>query len=353
MKIQPIASPHALAQPQSNEASAKTRAIEAFNRASQGQAQEHPVQNANQVSVEELGAIQAQSQPTETTDKNTEDVAQEETSATSETPVEEKKPETDPALSRQFAQLARQERALRAKAQQQEQAYKQREADLQAREAALNKTQFDPKDYIPRARLQQDALGVLEAEGITTYEQLTERALQRQPTDPLVQDKIARLEARIQELSDKAETSIKTQQEQQQQSYQTAIRQIESDAKALIKANPEEYEAISKTGTVKEVVKLIERTYHKDGIVLSVEEAAQEVENYLIEENLGMVNRIEKIKKRLAQSNASTTKTDAKPQSKQQTQPAPMKTLTNATASTRQLSAKERAILAFKGELKS
>jgi hypothetical protein len=349
MNIRPIATPGAAtptpqASPTATAHQAKARAIEAFNKASeapaptQGQQQEHPVVDPNQVSVEELTAIQGQpAQPA--IDKQ----------------AEEKEEKTeDPALSRQFAQLAKQERLLRQKVQQQEQAIKAREAALAAKEAELTaKAQEYETGYIPKSRLLEDTLGTLEAEGLS-YDSLTQQALARQPVDPQVKATISRLEAKIAQLEKASETSQKSYQQQQQDQYQAALRQIELDATSLVKSDPVAYEAISKTGTVKEVVKLIKDTYDKDGVLLTVEEAAQEVENYLVEENYNMASKIDKIKKRMSQANASqaaTNQAQARPATPQQTQ-TQMKTLTNAASSSRKLSARERALLAFKGELK-
>ena len=228
----------------------------------QGQAQETPVADPNRISPEELGAIRSQAP------ENSDNIPTEEVTEV----VQEEKPKEDPALSRQFAQLARQERALRAKQQQQDQAFKAREADLAAREAKLTgQPQFDPKEYIPRSRLKADALGTLEAEGIATYEDLTQRAISRQPIDPQLQATINALQAQVEELKASNETNSKSQVETQQQAYKAALNQISADAKALVKANPVEYEAISKTGTVRDIVDLIEKTYNKDGILLTVE----------------------------------------------------------------------------------
>lgn len=346
MKVTPVNSPHAMITPQtSNNSSSRAKAIEMLTKApaapTQGQAQEHPVANANNVSVEELSAIQS-TQPTQTpeiTDKNTPSEAEETAPET---------PKQDPALTRQFAQLARQERALRAKAQQQDQAIKAREADLIRRESELQAKAPDLTKYIPRERLKEDALSVLDEAGIS-YDELTQQIIGRQPTDPRVTATIGRLEAKIQELEEANKSSQKTYQDQQQASYQAAVKQIKMDAVALVKADPN-FETIKATNSVNDVVELITKTYDKDGILLTVEEAAQEVENYLVEEALKLT-QVQKIKARLAQ-NAQTGKTEQKTQPKaQQTQP--MKTLTNATSSSRKLSARERAMLAFKGELKS
>lgn len=360
MKITPVTGPGAIKDLSTPETVRTARAVEAFNKASTpkqqtANTQEHPVKNANNISAEELGAVQATTvEQVDNSPKNVGDgqQAQEASQETVDAPTPTESPKEDPALSRQFAQLARQERALRAKASQQEQALKTREAAIAAKEAELaSKGQVDLNEYIPKSRLRQDALGVLEAEGIATYDDLTQRAVTRQPIDPQLQFTIDKLNDKIAKLEAANEQSQKSATEQQQASINAAIKQIEMDARALIKNDPE-FETIKATGAVKDVVDLITKTYYKHGIVLTVEDAAKEVEEQIIEEGL-KIAKIEKIKKRMAQANASQASSTQKTQAtKQQTQTG-MKTLTNATASTRKLSAKERAILAFKGELKS
>lgn len=342
MKVTPVASPHQVRDLSTPEHVRTARAVEAFNKASTPTttAQEHPVLDANNVQVEELGAIQAQT--TETVDKNSEEQATEVTPA----PKVEEKPKEDP----RFTQLARQERALRAKAQQQEQSIKAREAALAAREAELAaKDQQYKQDYIPKSRIKQDALTALDEAGVT-YDELTASAATRQPTDPRVTATISRLEAKIQELEQKAANSEKSYADQQQASYKAAVQQIARDAKALV-ANDPEFETIKATNSIKDVVELIEKTYQKTGEVLSVEDAAKEVEEYLVEEAMKLT-QVGKIKQRMAKANASSTTSNQKTEAPPKQTQAGMKTLTNAASSTRKLSARERALLAFKGELK-
>ncbi len=346
MKLTPVTGPGAIQDLSTPPAVRDARLTQKFNQileskqVPQSTAQEHPVHNPNQVSVEELGAIRQKAAPVE---DNGGDV---------DAPVatEPEKPKEDPALSRQFAQLARQERALRAKQQQQDQAFKQREAELAAREAALTgKSTFDPNEYIPRSRLKQDALSALEEAGVT-YDEVTQQVMSRQPTDPRVNATISRLEAKIAQLEQANDNNQKSYQEQQQAQYQAAVKQIELDTRQLVKNDPN-FETIKATGSVKDVVELITQTYEKDGVLLTVEEAAQQVEDYLMEEAM-KVTRIGKIKARIEQANASSKPSDVKPQATQkQTQPG-MKTLTNATSSSRQLSVRERAIAAMEGRLK-
>lgn len=352
MKVQPIASPHAMQQPQTtNNSSARAKAIAMIaGNPTLAPSQQPPVQvvqDQNNISVEELGAIQAKP-PTQ---------GQADDSVDTSLPLEpqvpapaEPKVETpeETAASRQFAQLARQTKAIR----QQQQDLKQREAALQAREDALRQPATPPapapRTYT-RDEIKRNALATLQDAGVT-YEEITQQVMN--PLDPRVNSVISELQQEVQALRAEREQERKAQSEGQTQQYQAAIKQITADALHLVKSDPEAYEAITKTGTVKEVTKLIERTFKEEGRIMSVEEAANEVENYLVEENYQMANKIDKIKKRLQPIAASTpaqTPAAAKPPQ----QPQQMKTLTNATASTRQLGAKERAILAFKGELKS
>lgn len=291
----------------------------------------------NNISPEEVSAVR---QPSQDKGVNLEP------EVTTE-PQEDKK--VDPGVSRQFAILAKQEKQLRLKQQQQLQAFKTREAELTAREAALiQKPQIDPNQYISKDELKRNTLRQLADAGIT-YEELTQQILNTSPTDPRTEAIIAKQSQELSDLRARLDAQDKSQVEGQQQARQAAVRQITRDVKDLITMDPA-FETIKATNSISDVVELIERTFDKDGYVLSVEEASQQVENYLMEEALKLT-RIGKIKSRLeeaAQSNQSK-----KNSSPQQTQQSSMKTLTNATSSSRQLSARERALLAFKGELKS
>lgn len=332
MKVTPIAPQQAPAQQPSSTQDSRARAIAMLSSQS-------PVQDQNAIAPEEMGAIQAQPEVEQVEE---------------ETQVEEPaKPVEDPALSRQFAQLARQERAIRMKAQQQEQAYKAREQALAAREAELQAQADQYKTgYISRDQLKADPFSVLNENGLT-YEQLTEQLLNQTPRDPRMDATISKLEAKIRDLEAKTEDTGKQYRQQQADAYTAAVKQIESDTRTLVQNNPE-FETIKATNSVKDVVELITQTYDKDGILLTVEEAAQEVENYLMEEAMKLT-QIGKIKSRMAQNLASSGQTaTSKPAGTQVKQPQQqMKTLTNAASSSRQLSARERALLAFKGELKS
>lgn len=296
--------------------------------------QQQPPVNPNAISAEELGAVKS---PT-LEGKNDSSAPVEE----AEVPAEPKDPETE----RKFAQIARQEKALRAKIHQANLQLKQREEALKAREAALQPQlqQQDLSNYIDKARIKQDALTVLEEAGVS-WDELTNQAVNRQPTDPRVMSTISQLQAEIAQLKAESKTTAKTMEEREAANYQAAVKQIRSDVNKLVYTDPE-FETIKAMKAEKDVVELITKTYAERGEVLTAEEAAQEVEAYLIEEGM-KITQLAKIKKRMAAANASQLKPDEKTQT--QKQPQPMKTLTNATASAQKTSVRERAIARANG----
>jgi hypothetical protein len=346
MKVTPVASPASVSQaPDASQPSARERAIAKLTAApTTGQAQETPVANPNSISAEELSAVKAPS-----LSEAVEAQASEQEEQVPETAPE--KPKVDTKASQEWAKLARQERQLRAKAQEQEAKFKQREAQLQAREAeAQSKADIYQKGYVSIEDIKRDILGVAEKAGLT-YDEIANQMMNPTKIDPRLQSTIDSLKAEINELKKGTTEANERMTRQQQDSYNAAVKQIEMDTRKLVSSDPN-FETIKTTGSVKDVVELITKTYEKDGVLLTVEEAANEVENYLIDEAMKLT-RIEKIKRKLnttansgkAQKTAQTadTKADAQPQ---------MKTLTNTVASSRKLSARERALLAFRNELK-
>jgi hypothetical protein len=324
MKIENIATPtlnsipNAQAVPQ---ISARDKAVQAFMKSTtQAQtAQEHPVQNPSQVSPEEVSAI-APSQ-----------------SATNEAPAEATAPQEP--LSSQYAILARKEKALR-----------QREQQLRAREAALKpaapaepaKPAFDESLYVKRDRLTQDPFTVLNELGLT-YDQLTEMALNApKPEQLAMQSELRALREEMKALRGETEKTLETSQKAQNDQALNLMRQ---EARKLVASDPN-LEMIKITpGATNEIVKLIEDVYYKDGEFLSVEDAAQMVEDHLADEAMKYA-RAKKIQQRLQpKAETPTQKPNGAPQQQQ------LKTLTNSVTGSRPLSARERALLAFEGKL--
>lgn len=323
---------------------AKSRAIAALlGNAPQGE-QKPQVADNNNVSVEELGAVQQSQEPQEQEAPRQDDKSEATEQAQEETP-----------LSTQYAILARKEKALRAKAVAQEQQFKQREEALKAREAELqSRSSFDQSKYISIDELKRDALSALSKVGID-YDQISQQALISQSPEAQAFKRMREeLEQEIQKVREEQANTRKSYEESQAQAYQQALKQIKTDAEALVNADPS-FETIKETGSVNDIVELIERTFNEDGVLMTVEEAARAVEEHLVEEAM-KIYRIKKIQERIkpvakptaAQSQATGAPQQSKPAQPQQQ----MKTLTNSVGNTRPLTAKERALLAFKGELK-
>lgn len=302
-------------------------------------AQATPVLDPSKVTPEEMTAIKPATSEAASTEANP--AAAEGQTNTTEPP----KAVTQEVPSPQLAQLARKEKALLA----QQREIKVQQAALLAREEAIKASQaptIDQSKYISIEDLTKNPWDLLAKHGVS-YDQLTQQALnQPSPEQRALNQTIDELKSEIKSLKDGQDTVKKTYEEGQKQAYTQAVNQIRNEAKQLVANNPN-FEAIAHKNAVNDVVQLIERTFHEDGVLMTVEEAANEIENHLIEEAISLT-KLNKIQQRLKPTTSTTPaklEADAK-----QSQPKP--TLTNAVGSTRPLTAKERAILAFKGELK-
>lgn len=291
-----------------------------------------PVPNPTSVSPEEVGAVKAQSRQNDTV----ESPAPESTSAEPKA--------TEEPLSSQYAILARKEKQYRQQVQQ----LKAREAAIKAQEDALRaptSVAFDESKYVSRDKLASDPFSVLSELGLS-YDQLTDMALNApKPENLAITNEIKALREELKTLKGETENTKKSFEEQQTQSYQQALNQIRNEAKSLVEHDPN-FETVKETGSVGDVVDLIEQTFKKDGVLLTVEEAAQQVEDYLIEEAMKII-KIKKIQQRMQ------PKAEAAPVAQETAQPKQqqLKTLTNSVGSSRQLSARERALLAFENKL--
>lgn len=345
MLVTPKASPASVAEnnaPSQSALSARERAIAKLSGSQAPTAppdhSQHPVQDPSKVSPEEMMAIPSHKPP----------VGQENTA---ETPIEESevpapevtaKPKEEP-LSAQYAQLARKEKALRAQAQK----LKADQDAFKAQQTANQPAAPQPESVDAyKARLLKDPLNTLNEAGLT-WDQLTEQALNAPTHEQRAQQAyIAKLEARLESLEKGVKTTQESYEQSQQNAYKQAVNQIRNEAKQLVSSDPA-YETIKETNSVNDVVDLIERTFKEDQVLLSVEEAAQAIEDHLVEEAL-KIAKIKKIQDRLKPAPSPAPQQQAKAQGTQQ--PQTMKTLTNATGATRKLSTRDRAILAFKGE---
>lgn len=338
--LEPKAGPHTLvpstASAVDQTQSTKARAIQALM-GNQGQAQP-AVPNQNNISPEELGALKTDGQKSSSVQSN---ASEETTGRSTESPAKTEAPKAEP-LSDKYAALARRERQLRNEIR----AFK---AQQEAAKVPAAPT-FDESKYISKDRLEQDLLGTLGESGYS-YDRIVEQALGAHNQDPYMKAALARMEGQIKaqaEANAKLQSSLEDQQNNQRKQ---AVNQIRLDTQTLIKNDPN-FETIRETNSVSDVVELIEKTFDEDGVLLSVEEAAQAVEDHLLEEAMKLT-KIGKIQQRLKQAaQAAPTKATQQGAQAAQQQQTQSKTLTNNMGTTRQLSARERAILAAKGELK-
>lgn len=239
------------------------------------------------------------------------------TGDTAEATVEATQP-----LSPQFAALAKQRRALQVK-----------ERELADREKALSTQPSNQGGGVDLARLKSEPLSVLLENGVT-YDQLTEAILANQNGNgPELQALKAEIAA-LKEGVDKKFTDKTTAEEQQ------VLSEMRKEATRLA-AEGDTFELVRETGSIPQVMTLIERTYRETGEVLDVNEAMQLVEDELITESLKLA-ALKKVQGRL------------KPEAPQAPPPQQrqMRTLTNRDTAVQPLSRKERALLAFTGQLK-
>lgn len=366
MKIEPVGSNAPKAPPsdqQTFQSSASNGARERAIAALLGQA---PAVDQNNVQPEEMSAIsqpkeeeseekttieaQSEEQAVEEPQKEEEELAKEE-----EKKVEEpKKPEEEEkTLSGQYAQLARKEKAQRAKAME----LRQQEEALKLERAALEAIKQERQQELTlKQRLQsanpKEVLKMLSDLGLS-YDKVTEAALADQEQTSPEARMIEELRNEIESFKKAQQDAVKQQQEEQQKRYQQVKQQLRTEAEQLVSSNPD-FETIKESGSVEDIVELIEKNYQETGLVLSVEEAAREIEEFLVEEATKLA-KLKKIQARLAPPASSKPAPEkkvgesVKPVENQVKQ---TKTLTNSAAAPAKLSARERALLAMKGELK-
>lgn len=237
-------------------------------------------------------------------------------------------PEATEALDPKYEALAKKESAFLAK----EKEFKTKEASLDAKIQEAVTTALNEF----KTKLKAAPLDVLNEEGLT-YDQLVEAAVNApNPELKSVQSKIEALEKKLTDQQSEAQKREAAQRE-------SAIKQIRDDAKKLVESNPD-FETIKTKEASEDVVNLIVKTFDEKGELLTVEDAAKQIEDKLFEEAIKLANTA-KVKAKLTPEVVEAAKQDVNKQSQ-------IKTLTNNISSSRPLTAKERAILAFKGELK-
>lgn len=187
-------------------------------------------------------------------------------------PVEQPKiatpPEQDPVTRERFALLARKEKALRGQMRQFEE--KQRQFEESQRQV---QPQVDWKQ-----RAAQDPIGLLAEAGIS-QDQISQMLL----TDPRSLE-MAQLKQEIASLRKSQEETFNQAKTIQERNRENAIKTLGREVSLLVDGN-DAYEAVRLEGDAgkEAVTELIVQTYDAEGINLSVQEAARQVEEYFVE----------------------------------------------------------------------
>jgi transcriptional regulator len=235
--------------------------------------------------------------------------------------------------------------------------YLQKEKQLRRmqQELAAERDSFKSKEtdyttnYIQKQKLLEDPLSVLNEAGIS-YDKLTEMLLsQPNANDPATKAILSKLQA----LEAKQASIEKAAQEAQSKQYQDAVKQINSEIKMLVDGSTD-FETIKELGLHEAVTELIEQTFQTDGTLMDIREAAEQVENHLLEEAVRM-SQLKKVQGRLAPKAPEVPEQNVAQKTQQAT--SQLRTLTNniPTKPAGRSTEKERmarAMAAFKGELK-
>lgn len=195
------------------------------------------------------------------------------------------------ALKGRFAQLAKREKMI---LQQKRQLAEERAKWEQQRQ------QVQAPDDSWKKHLTENPMDFLAQNGIT-YDKLTEQLLNSNPTDTtirLMQQKLASLESENQQFKQQMTQN-------QEQSYNQAVKQMGNDIKNLVAASPE-LEALSSAGEdgVNAVVELIRATFDEEGYIMDMQEAAQLVEDELTEQYVNIA-KLKKIQSKLTPTQAA------------------------------------------------
>lgn len=266
------------------------------------------------------------------------------TSGSVETPEAATTQKSEEVLSPKFAALARKEKALRAQALAERSKLDSERKALEAERAELEKVRSW------QSKLKDDPFSVLNEAGLS-YEELTNRLLnQPGPQDQALRD----LQKKIQELEASQKQTLTQAEEAQKRQYEDVKKQIRNEVSLLVDGN-DTFELIKSQGAEDAVVELIESVYQSEQRLMTAEEAANEVEEYLLDEAM-KVAQLKKI-----QSKLSPPKVEAPEAEKQQTSTSKQPqspTLSNrmVQSTAKPMSAKERrdrAIKAFLGQLNS
>lgn len=233
---------------------------------------------------------------------------------------------SDPGL----LELARQTKLLREEAK----ALKAERAELQALRAQSQG--MTAEQWKERFLADPASVGI-------KYQEMADKYLSQPPEEVQAQ---AAIKAELVELKAKMQANEQQVEAAKTAAYQNAKKQLLGDAQRLVSLKPQEYEAIAVEGAYDAVVELIEDTYKETGIFMGVEEAAKEVDNYLLEraKKYAGLKKLQPTMSSEDPSAVSPTSQSTKTPTQQQTL---SHSMSQATAPLTQAQRRERAIAAF------
>ncbi len=199
--------------------------------------------------------------------------------------VAEKVVETE-RLAAKYAEAARRNQALRAK---------QREikAPLLEKDSEIEKMKTEI-ERLKKYEDTQDPMELLKLKGLS-YEDIIERNLNPEAVDS--KEEIRKIREELESYKKANEEKEKSFLEKQNEEVKTGYL---NHIKKFTESSPEKYELINTLGHHKDVYEVIEETYTKTGKIISDEEAADLVEQYLEKEILDKYAKINKLKNKIA-----------------------------------------------------
>lgn len=214
-------------------------------------------------------------------------------SAPEEAPEKPKEPSPEEQqFAAKFAALSRKEKQIRDR----ERALQQQMSAMEQRMKELEEGRNEVSKYkeLPN-RLKKEPLKVLEESGLT-FEQLAEMVLNDgKPTpDMHLQEVLTPVQQKIKELEEKLAAKETAEQESR---LEAQLQQFMGQLTDFVN-NTEDYDLIRANDAVDLVYDVIEQHHSETGEILSNKEAADAVENYLLEEAKKLVDR-DKVKKLL------------------------------------------------------
>jgi hypothetical protein len=200
--------------------------------------------------------------------------------------IETQKPKEDDDFAHRMALLARKEKSLTEKQKQ----IKEYEDKIKKLERMEQLQKEDPDAFLTESGL--------------TLDQLINSALSKNKTET-VEDKIAKLEKKLQEQEEAKKAALMAQEEESKKAKQDSARsQVMSTIEQVLEEKGEEFGLVKSLGEKELVYAVMEQYWEAKGELLPVEDAAKLVEDELFNK-VQSIKSVDKIKKLFAMSDAS------------------------------------------------